>query len=182
MSRIRYALLSLLPLAMLAAACSSYEPPRRDVSAISKLDTGVRHDCNTILGSSFHNTEERDWFEQNCSKWPAVALQVIAPAPAPAQPGQPPPPAVIQNETPECAAMRGKPYGSEQDRNWFLQNCIRPEAPPPAPNNVQPQVRPASIAPTPVVNANAAVCDTLRRTPNPSDEQRRWYFTYCNVR
>jgi hypothetical protein len=82
--------------------------------------------------------------------------------------------------------MRGKPYGSEQDRAWFLQNCIRPEAPPPAPapnNGALPQpLRPAAIAPTPLVNANAAVCDTLRRTANPSDEQRRWYFTYCSVR
>ena len=177
MLRVRSILLLLLPLAVLAAACSSYEPPKRDASAFSKLDTGIRHDCNAMLGTAFRATEEREWFEQNCSRWPAVALaQVPAAAPRP-QPGAP---NVIQGDTPECAAMRGKPYTNEQDRTWFLQNCIRPEAPAPAPNPVGAPI--PATQPTPIVNANAAVCDTLRRTPNLSDEQRRWYFTYCNIR
>jgi len=171
----------LLPLAVFVAACSSYQPPKRDASALSKLDTGIRHDCNAMLGTAFRATEEREWFEQNCSRWPAVALaQIPAAAPEP----QPSAPKVIQGETPQCAAMRGKPYANEQDRTWFLQNCIRPEAPAPAAAPA-PNGAPQAIAagqPTPTVNANAAVCDTLRRTPNISDEQRRWYFTYCNIR
>jgi len=82
--------------------------------------------------------------------------------------------------------MRRDAWQALQQRagpTWFLQNCIRPEAPAPAPNPVNgaPQAPPAT-QPAPAVNANAAVCDTLRRTPNPSDEQRRWYFTYCNIR
>ena len=179
MLRVRSILLLLLPLAVLAAACSSYEPPKRDASAFSKLDTGIRHDCNAMLGTAFRATEEREWFEQNCSRWPAVAVaQVPAAGASPAARCA----KRHQGDTPECAAKRGKPYTNEQDRTWFLQNCIRPEAPAPAPNPVgAPQATPAT-QPTPVVNANAAVCDTLRRTPNPSDEQRRWYFTYCNIR
>jgi hypothetical protein len=169
-------------------ACSSYEPPKRSASALSKIETGIRHDCNAMLNTAFRATEEREWFEQNCSKWPAVAVAQAAPAAAPSQPAQPSAASAIQGETPECAAKRGKPYTSEQDRTWFLQNCIRPEAPAPAPNanpaNAQPQLqqRPVVAQPTPATNANAAVCDTIRRAQNPSDEQRRWYFTYCNIR
>jgi len=186
MLRVRSLLLLLLPLAALVVACgSSYEPPKRDVSALSKLDNGIRHDCNAMLGTAFHGTEEREWFEQNCSRWPAVAVAQIAAA-APPAPGQPQPNAptsVVQGDSPECAAKRGKPYTSEQDRTWFLQNCIRPEVPAPAAAaNTQPQQRPPVAQPAPVVDANAGVCDTLRRAPNPTDEQRRWYFTYCNIR
>src|SRR3954451_16632829 len=122
-------LVLLLPLAALATACSSYDPPKRNETALSKIETGVRHDCNAMMGTAFRAQEEREWFEQNCSKWPAVALAQAAPPAAPGQqPGQQPSAAsVIQGETPECAAKRGKPYTSEQDRTWFLQNCIRPE-------------------------------------------------------
>src|SRR5512143_2271312 len=161
MNHIGRLLLVLLPLAVFATACSSYQPPRRDASALSKLETGIRHDCNAMMGTAFRATEEREWFEQNCSKWPAVNLaQAAAPAP-----GQPPAGAstVIQGDTPECAAKRGQPYSSEQDRTWFLQNCIRPEVPAPNAGNLQTQQRPGGAQPTPVVNANAAVCDTLRR-------------------
>src|SRR4051812_16734683 len=108
MLRISRLLLLLLPLALLVAACSSYEPPKPDTSALSKLETGVRHDCNAMLNTAFRAPEEREWFEQNCSKWPAVALAQIAPAaaPPPGQPGQPGQPqftgaSVIQGETPE---------------------------------------------------------------------------------
>jgi hypothetical protein len=180
MTRIGRLLLVLVPLAVFAAACSSYEPPKRDVSALSKLETGIRHDCNAMMGTAFRATEEREWFEQNCSKWPAVAVaQASGPAPGAPQPGAA---TLIQGETPECAAKRGKPYTSEQDRAWFLQNCLRPEVPAPGAPAVQPQQRPAVTQPAPVTDANAAVCDTLRRSPNPTDEQRRWYFTYCNIR
>jgi len=161
----------------LAAACSSYEPPKRDVSSLSKLETGIRHDCNAMMSTAFRATEEREWFEQNCSKWPAVAVaQAAAPASGAPQSGAA---TVTQGDSPECAAKRGKPYTSEQDRAWFLQNCLRPEVPAPAAVNQQ---RPAVTQPAPVTDANAAVCDTLRRLPNPTDEQRRWYFTYCNIR
>jgi hypothetical protein len=184
MLRLRHAFLLIAPLLALSAACTSYEPPKRDTSALSKLETGTRYDCNTILGTAFHNQEERDWFEQNCSKWPAVALVHVPAAPPQQQrqPGAPPPATTIQGETPECAAMRGRPYNSEQERTWFLQNCLRPEVPvAPSGNPVPPQVQRAGAQqPAPVVNANAAVCDTLRRSPYVTDEQRRWYFTNCN--
>lgn len=180
MSRISRLLLLLLPLAMFAAACSSYEAPRRDVSALSKLETGIRHDCNAMMGTVFRATEEREWFEQNCSRWPAVAVaQAQAPAPSQPQTGGA---TTIQGDSPDCAAMRGRPYSSEQDRAWFLQNCLRPEVPAPNTGNLQTQPRPGVVQPTPLVNANAAVCDTLRRSPNITDEQRRWYFTYCDIR
>src|SRR3954463_11662268 len=113
MSRISRLLLVLVPLAVFATACSSYEPPKRDVSSLSKLETGIRHDCNAMMGTAFRATEEREWFEQNRSKWPAVTVaQAAAPAP-----GAPPPAAgaVVQGDSPECAAKRGKPYTSEQD-------------------------------------------------------------------
>src|SRR5215218_6811882 len=114
MRRVRSLLLALVPLAVLAAACSSYEPPKRDASALSKLETGVRQDCNAIMGTAFRAAEERQWFEQNCSRWPAVAVAQVQPA----APGQQPGPAnasVIQGDSPQCAAMRGKPYANEQD-------------------------------------------------------------------
>jgi hypothetical protein len=180
MNRIVRLLLVLVPLALFAIACSSYEPPKRDASSLSKIETGIRHDCNAMMNTAFRAPEEREWFEQNCSKWPAVAVAQAAP---PAAPGQPTAGAsTIQGDTPECAARRGKPYTSEQDRAWFLQNCIRPEVPAPNTGNLQTQPRQPVVQPSPAVNANAAVCDTLRRTPNPSDEQRRWYFTYCDIR
>src|SRR5215216_6596751 len=103
-------LMLLLPLAAFVTACSSYDPPKRNEPALSKIDTGIRHDCNAMLGTAFRATEERQWFEQNCSKWPAVALAQAAPPPAPGQqqPAQQPSAAsVIQGETPECAAKRG---------------------------------------------------------------------------
>ena len=62
-------------------ACSSYEPPKRDASSLSKMETGIRHDCNAMMGTAFRAAEERDWFEQNCSKWPAVAVAQAAAAP-----------------------------------------------------------------------------------------------------
>src|ERR1044071_4515598 len=112
MLRLSRLLLFLLPLATLAVACSSYEPPKRDVSSLSKMETGIRHDCNAMMGTAFRATEEREWFEQNCSKWPAVAVAVAAPpGPAPAAGAS----TVIQGDSPECAAKRGKPYTSEQD-------------------------------------------------------------------
>jgi len=181
MSRITRLLLVLVPLGLLAAACSSYEPPKRNETALSKIETGIRHDCNAMLGTAFRATEEREWFEQNCSKWPAVAVAQAAPAPPPGQ--QPAPAAsVVQGDTPECAAKRGKPYTSEQDRAWFLQNCLRPEVTTASAAGQVQAPRPVVAQPTPVVNANAAVCDTIRRSPNATDEQRRWYFTYCNIR
>src|ERR1044071_9859610 len=125
MTRIGRLLMVLLPLAVLAVGCRSYEPPKRDASALSQRETGIRHDCNAMMGTAFRATEEREWFEQNCSRWPAVAVAVAAPPAA----GAPTSGAstVIQGDTPECAAKRGNPYTSEQDRAWFLQNCLRPE-------------------------------------------------------
>jgi len=172
-------LLLLVPLAVLTMACTSYEPPRQQ-SALSQREVGLRQDCNAMMGTAFRAAEERSWFEANCSKWPAVSAAVVPAAPV----GQPQPsqPGVVQGDTPECAAMRGRPYGNEQERQWFLANCIRQEAPrpaaPAAPAAAQPAVQ-QSAAPQ---NPNAAVCETLRRTPNPTDAQRRWYFTYCDQR
>ena len=177
MARSRCAALLALSLGLLALACSSYEPPRAR-TALSQRETGIRRDCNAMMGTAFRATEEREWFEQNCSRWPAVAVASVPAAPQ----QQPPPATVIQGETPECAAMRGRPYASEQDRAWFLQNCIRPEVPATNPaQNVPAQQRPG-VAPTPVISSNAAVCEALRRTPNPTDAQRRWFFTYCDNR
>ena len=172
----RRLLLLFVPLAVLTMACTSYEPPRPQ-TALSQRETGMRQDCNAMMGTAFRGPEERTWFEENCSKWPAVPVAVFAPAPAgQPQPGQP---SVIQGDTPECAAMRGRPYANEQERNWFLQNCIRQEAPRPAAPVAS---QPAAAPPAAPANPNAAVCETLRRTPNPTDAQRRWYFTYCDQR
>jgi hypothetical protein len=179
MSLTRRVLLLLVPLAALAIACTSYEPPKRE-SALAHRETGMRQDCNAMMGTAFRGAEERTWFEENCSKWPAVAVAQIPPAPAAAQPGAP---TVIQGETPECAAMRGRPYGNEQERTWFLTNCLRQEVPAAVPPGAPPAAsRPVTAPPAPLQNSTAQVCDTLRRTPNPTDEQRRWYFTYCDQR
>ena len=182
MSRLLLLLLLLVLPSVLVAACSSYEPPQSAATGLSKLETGVRHDCNAMLGTAFRATEEREWFEQNCSRWPAVALASILPAAPGQQPGQPGAATVIQGETPQCAAMRGRPYNNETERAWFLQNCIRPEVPaanPAVPNNTQ--QRPGA-APTSLSSSTAAVCETLRRIPNPTDAQRRWYLTNCFIR
>ena len=249
-SKARFLLL-LVPFALLALACSTYEPPA-DRRVAPPRETASRQDCNAIMGTAFRSGDERAWFEQNCSRWPAAVAVAAPSAPvAPVAPVAPPPnprpqsAAPAPGDTPECAALRGRPYPSEAVRLWFLANCMGQSgaaAPPPdpgpqplvitAPPGAQPQPyavpgvpavvpqpfagagqtppvtalvpaspppqpAPASVpspaprqpaasvpAPTPVpqiVAPNSSPsCEQVRRNPNPTDAERRYFFTYCS--
>ena len=244
MSKARLLLL-LVPLATLALACSTYEPPADRRSAPPR-ETASRQDCNAIMGTAFRSGDERAWFEQNCSRWPA-AVAVAAPSAPVVPPANPRPQSVAPapGDTPECAALRGRPYPSEPVRLWFLANCmgqsvaappppeaepqplviaappgaqpqpyavpgvpgavpqpfagagqtppvtaLPPSSPPaqPAPPSVPPpaprQPAASSAAPTPVpqivVPNSSPSCEQVRRNPNPTDAERRYFFTYCS--
>jgi hypothetical protein len=170
-------LLLLLPLALLTVACAAYEPPKGSVRSPGR-ETGMRQDCNAILGTAFHSLEERGWFEQNCSRWPAAVLAIVPPAPQGGQPAALGVQQIVANDSPDCAAVRGKPYSSEAQRQWFLTNCLRPD-PPSAPTPATRPVPSPTVAPR---ATNGPLCEALRRSPNPSDAERRWYFTNCDVR
>jgi hypothetical protein len=124
--------------------------------------------CQEILGTAFRSDNERNWFIENCSKWPLVKV-------ADEGPGAPPPPA--STEPPECAAIRGKPYESSQQRTWYLQNCNQGSRPPAnqqaAANNQGNQ--PAQSQP----QGDRTDCNAIRGTPYRSSNERNWYQQNC---
>jgi hypothetical protein len=156
-SRMRLPLLLLL-LTALAFGCSSYQPPKVE-NARQPRETGMRQDCNTIMGTVFHSNDERVWFEQNCSRWPAVpGIPQTSRSSQSIQGGS----AVIQAEPPECIAQRGKPYSSDAQRPWFLAHCLG------QPAVAAPQVRPEVTGPAVAqASAEAAPATALPLVPAP---------------
>lgn len=140
--------------------CSSYEPPRVQ-NGRQPRDAGLRPDCNAIMGTVFHSSDERVWFETNCSRWPAVSgMPQTSQSGQPARGGS----AVSQAEPPECIAQRGKPYSSDAQRQWFLANCLG------QPAVAGPQIRPeiTSLAPAePSGDAGRVTPPPLPPAPQP---------------
>ena len=134
-----------------------------------------RISCQEILGTAFRSENERNWYIENCSKWPLVRVADEAAAP----PGAPP----ANNEPPECAAIRGKPYESNQQRNWYLQNCNQNGAPaaPTAANQQQPPPPPNQPAAQnqPQGGGDRTDCNAIRGTAYRSAGERIWYAQNC---
>ena len=75
-------LLLLLVLLVLFAGLQQLPAPEVQRRRIVSRETGLRQDCNAIMNTAFRSADERAWFEQNCSRWPAVPLAVAAGASA----------------------------------------------------------------------------------------------------
>jgi hypothetical protein len=144
----------------LLTGCFKSDPPV-PTAAAEVPDDFDRISCSEIMGTAFRSPTERQWFEANCSKWPAVDVIQIAPAaPLP----------------PECDAMRGKPYESAEQRRWYLDNCTgRTPA-----NAASPQRSPATASGQPPPGGPARGCDAIRGRPYQSDAERDWYLANCN--
>jgi hypothetical protein len=145
-----------LSLATTACVASSYVAPKPEKASIGGGGSEVRQDCAAVYGTAFRSAEERQWFEQNCSKWPPTRFgeMVInrgSGAPLPAQ----------------CDAMRGKPYESNEQRRWYLENC---------------NGAPTAAVPSPGSSAggtNRANCDAIRGSAYRSDAEQTWFLGNC---
>src|ERR1044072_5477360 len=101
-------LMFLMFFAAITGACSTYQPPVPEAS--KQADNVPRENCDQILGTPFRSPDERQWFQDNCSKWPPTNYEEIIVK------GQ------SQPDSAACAAMRGRPYRNDTDRQWFLSN------------------------------------------------------------
>lgn len=130
-----------------------------------------RISCAEILGTAYRSDNERQWFMENCSKWPLVNV-----------PDEPsvaaPPPAAAPNEPAECAQIRGKPYESGQQRAWYLQNCNQGSAPPSAQAPIQGS-QPQSQASNQPGSGDRTDCNAIRGTSYRSASERAWYQQNC---
>jgi hypothetical protein len=128
-----------------------------------------RIDCGEILGTAFRSENERQWFMDNCSKWPLVKVpdETAPPAQAAQAPAEPA----------DCAQIRGKPYESAQQRTWYLQNCNQNQpaqqtASSPQ-NTAQTQVQQTTGGP------DRTDCNAIRGTSYRSANERAWYQQNC---
>jgi hypothetical protein len=80
---------------------------------------------------------------------------------APQEIAPPPEPALPEPAHRECPDVRGTPYESEEERAWFLSNCVG--------NTPQ-----AAVAPE-----NAERCTAIRGRTYESEEERTWYLANC---
>jgi len=118
-------------------------------------------ECTTIRGKPYESSQQRTWYLQNCNQ------QNGQPPAAPQQP-QPPANPPAQAQTPggpdrtDCNAIRGTPYRSDNERNWYNQNCG---------NNAN--VAPASGGP------DRTDCNAIRGTAYRSPAERDWYNANC---
>jgi hypothetical protein len=100
----------LLLTAWLSLACITEGAVLTPPTPAPEDDASVQAECSDILGRAFVSAEQRQWFIENCSRWPQLDV--------------PQTPARQFEDTPECAAIRGRPYESQQQRQWFLNNCL----------------------------------------------------------
>ncbi len=156
-----------------------------------------RHDCKQIFGTAYRSQAEMDWFQQNCSAWPEVPIDQasIAPPPPPSiingtQGGGAPPqalggPVPVGPDGRDCNAIRGTPYRSDAERQWYLQSCngqpgapLRAAAPAPPPPNQPPatnQPQQTNLLGGP----DRTDCNAIRGTPYRSDAERAWFLQNC---
>ncbi len=151
---------------------AGYTPPDVLTATTPQPD---RVDCKQISASGvFRSDSERQWFQDNCSAWPEIPLaKASVPTPVSAGGGSERP------EDPRCAQLRGRPYTSPQDRDFFLQNCVgnapnTAQAPPVA---GQGQTAPASLQAS--AGPDRADCNQIRGTPYRSDAERGWFLQHC---
>ena len=91
-------------------------------------------------------------------------LSAATSTPAPIEPRLPPfvtatpvqerlEPVSTEENRADCGAIRGTAYRSDQERSWYLENCVKSQ--------------------------NRADCDKIRGTPYLSQTERNWYLTTC---
>jgi hypothetical protein len=157
------ACLVLLGFAATACGASGYVAPKPDKASVGGGEQ--RNDCGAIYSTAFRSAQERQWFEENCSKWPATRFGdiVVARPAGPAQPAQ-------------CDAMRGKPYESNEQRRWYLENCsgAPPAGAPAAVANANP-----SGAPPGPPGPDRTDCNAIRGTDYRSGAEQAWYLRNC---
>ena len=146
-------------LTLLTSACVIAGQAETNVPVLSETPELVnRTNCGEYYGTAFRNNEERDWYLQNCSKWPLTGVPQSRPG---AQASGATLPA-------ECLAMRGKPYESNQARDWYLQNCQVTAVP-----------GTASGTPSPSGGPDRQNCNEIRGTAYRSNTERAWYSANC---
>jgi hypothetical protein len=158
---------------VLCAGCVKLgESSELPLAAVEATPTPVdRVNCGEILGTAFRSDNERQWFMDNCSKWPLVKVPDEASAPA----------AATVNEPPECAQIRGKPYESTQQRTWYLQNCNQnqPGGQQPATNS---QAQSQQLSQTQTTSGpDRTDCNAIRGTAYRSNNERTWYQQHCGT-
>ena len=84
--------------------------------------------CDAVRGHPYASQEQRTWYLTNCTDAALAAAAAKGTAPAPPPPGTalaPPPstPAQTAADRTDCDAIRGTPYTSDNERNWYLANC-----------------------------------------------------------
>ena len=147
--------------------------PRQEPQVARWVFPPDRTDCNQIYGTAYRSDNERKWFNDNCSAWSQNVGLVPDPAGGPAasaapagQPQNNPGPGPDGRD---CNAIRGTPYRSPAERDWYLANCQ---------NQNQPGANP-NIAPTPSAGPDRTDCNAIRGTPYRSDSERNWYLANC---
>jgi hypothetical protein len=154
--RVMLAVLCFGGLAAAACAGDEYKPPLTSIGgAVAQAE--ARTDCKEIMGTPFRSTQERQWFENNCSKWPPTNFGDLVAA-------------RTQNEAPECANMRGRPYATNDQRQWFLTNCTGPASANPLSSDIASTSAPARPE-----------CVAIRSNGNPSTAERAWYAQNCSA-
>jgi hypothetical protein len=72
----------------------------------------------------------------------------------------------------QCEAILGKAFASADERQWFIDNCSRWEAP-------QPQAAPAQQPPQAPVSREPEECAQIRGRQYESQQQRAWFLQNC---
>jgi len=88
----------------------------------------------------------------------------------------------------DCGQIYGSPYHSEEERDWFMSNCLKwpyfsapdPPAPPASATDAPPGTpgSPQTSLP-PGTPGDRTNCNEIRGTPYRSDTERLWYLSNC---
>jgi hypothetical protein len=192
---------------IVAAGCISGGGGVTNVASLDSLTpeaAGERTGCDEIFGTAFRSDKERQWFTENCSRWPPEAAAAQAPVPStqsrPPLSGSPqvtgsPQASQQQNQggdRTDCAQIRGTPYRSDAERRWYIENCAGTPEPasaqglPQQTDQVSPVIAPPAaptaasslIQPTPQPQ-RVVGCDELIRRGYANARERAYYFDNC---
>jgi hypothetical protein len=111
-------------------------------------------ECAGMRGRPYQSDEQRRWYLANCQGQQQGGGQG-QPPPPPGQ-SQPPP---SQGDRTNCDQIRGTPYRSNAERDWFLKNC--------------PAVPSGGAGP------DRTDCNAIRGTSYRSPAERDWFLKNC---
>jgi hypothetical protein len=121
-----------------------------------------RKDCDAILDTAFRSERERAWFVENCSAWPVAQEPIGRPGVTQDRGNQRQSAQQRRSEEPpDCQRIRGRPYESDSQRTWFLQNCVTGGA---APSGEGP---------------DRTNCAEIYGTQYRSASERTWFLQNC---